>query len=49
MDQEKEIEHLRKIVEIFVLVAFDEKSYMKNNSLRSFIKEALLNKGKLPF
>ncbi len=34
----------RAIVEIFLLVAFDEKSYMKNNSLRSFIKEALLNK-----
>ncbi len=44
VDAQKEAEHLRKLVEIFVIVSFDEKAYIKNSAVRSFVKEVILNK-----
>ena len=45
MDQEKEREHLRNIVEIFLLNTFPEKSYFRNNAVRYVIRELLVNGG----
>ena len=49
VEPQKELEHLRKLVETFIMVSFDEKSYLKNSALRSLVKEAILHKSKILF
>jgi hypothetical protein len=42
--EEKEKEHLKRIIEIFLLKVFDKKKYLKNNALRSIFREVMVNK-----
>ncbi len=44
-DENKSEDHLRNMIEIFLMNTFSTKSYFKNNALRTLIKEILLNKG----
>lgn len=46
MDVEKEREHLRNIVEIFMLNTFTDKNYFKNNVVRHLLRELIVNNGK---
>ena len=45
ISDEKELEHLRNLMEILMLNALNDKQYLKNNAIRSLIREVLLKKG----
>jgi hypothetical protein len=45
MDSDIELDHLRNLIEIFLLSTFGDQSYFRNTALRTLFKEILLNKG----
>ena len=45
MTQNKELDHLRNLIEILVMNAFGDKHYFKNNAIRALTREILLKKG----
>ncbi len=47
MDQDKEKDHLRNIVEIFCLNTFTDRTYFRNNAARYIIREVLVNNSKI--
>lgn len=49
MDADKERDHLRNIIEIFLFNTFPEKDYFRNNAVRYIIRELLVNLGKFSF
>ena len=49
MDSVKELDHLRNLVEVFILVSFNDRSYVKNSAIRSLLKEVILHKSEFFF
>ena len=49
MDFVKELDHLRNLVEVFILVSFNDRPYIKNSAIRSLLKEVILHKSKFFF
>lgn len=45
MSSEKESQYLRSLLDILIINTFMDKSYLKNNAIRTLLREVLLKKG----
>jgi hypothetical protein len=45
MSSEKESQYLRSLLDILIVNTFMDRSYLKNNAIRTLLREILLKKG----